>query len=210
MVSLVQKGAQILSAGALDTSMLSRIDIESIIYNPNALLQSHDWMPIDESAEGTAASKRSMMLNDNTIVRVNIMGGGLPHHRLARSRAGAGASAGVEPGSDEICFLTSADPFFSKAKPRKRNARANDDDDSGMFLPLNELDPSAKKARRGGASSVGAAAAASSSGRVCKIETCGHFASNKSPYCADHSGTRRCQFPDCTKCAQGATRFCIA
>ena len=38
MVSLVQKSAQILSAGAMDRSLQSQIDIESLVFNPNALI----------------------------------------------------------------------------------------------------------------------------------------------------------------------------
>ena len=217
MVSLVQKGAQMLSAGALDPSTLSHLDIESIVYNPNALLQ--DWgATIEEKTP--SSNKLSMMLLDNTVVRVNVMG---RMTQAAAVRGGGGSNPRVA-GAPELCLISSDDPYFHSSKGRKRSARGEDGCGFLSLLALSsqrqysDADPTnVKKARRSGGSGGGAAAAAAAaastdaaSWRVCKIETCGQLASNRSPYCSEHSGTRRCQFPECSKCAQGATRFCIA
>ena len=47
------------------------------------------------------------------------------------------------------------------------------------------------------------------SGRPCRIQGCNDFAVARRPYCVKHSGNRLCEREGCTKCAQGATRFCI-
>ena len=47
------------------------------------------------------------------------------------------------------------------------------------------------------------------SGRPCRIQGCNEFAVARRPYCVKHSGNRLCEREGCTKCAQGATRFCI-
>ena len=46
--------------------------------------------------------------------------------------------------------------------------------------------------------------------KICKTDMCGQPTAKRSPYCAQHTGARHCQFPGCTKCAQGNTKFCIA
>jgi len=192
MVSMVQKAAQILSAGALDLKMLASIDIESIVYNPNALLQSWTCVGGDEKRV-TAMQSPSLA---ETVVKVNFMG---TRQNLV---AGQGDDPNIEIGPESHKRSSSGRKRFADALLAEDGFEVLD-----SFPAFGGDRP--KKSKRGGVS-----AGASSSARVCKIQDCGNVASSRSPYCSDHAGTRRCQFgvgtaAECTKCAQGATRFCL-
>lgn len=52
--------------------------------------------------------------------------------------------------------------------------------------------------------------AAKKARKCCKFDGCDLECSPKSPYCIEHTGSRRCQYDGCQKCAQGSTKFCIA
>ena len=68
-------------------------------------------------------------------------------------------------------------------------------------LPVNNMTPSTNAFNIGSTSIVG---------KICRIEGCEDITVSRRPYCAKHSGTRKCEHPDCPKCAQGSTKFCIA
>lgn len=216
MVSLVQKAAQILSAGSLDKATLASIDIESIVYNPVALLGN--WIRMDEKSDvGRLAPL------DKVVVKVNLMGSlaniaGLkkPSRQPSNRDYSLGGGGGVAGGGGVI----------SGSSTRKRSASESDSTVRSSALHLLALGhasggqsgPPTKKRERNLLASSSTRNDAHflsteeslAATRICKIEDCGLAASHRSPYCSEHSGSRRCQHPDCSKCAQGATRFCIA
>ena len=46
--------------------------------------------------------------------------------------------------------------------------------------------------------------------KLCKMDGCSNPCGKRMSYCSAHSCSRKCQYPMCTKCAQGAKKFCIA
>lgn len=46
--------------------------------------------------------------------------------------------------------------------------------------------------------------------KICKYRGYKNTTVQRSPYCASHAGSRKCQQEGCTKCAQGSTKLCIA
>lgn len=214
MVSLVQKAAQILSAGELDQTTLAVVDIESIVYNPNALLG--DWIRVDYDSP----TKNQFIALDKTVVKVNLMGS----HALRTSIKSRGFSSTLDMVNCSCPVSYGCNREFCRHAIPPTRKRGNDEISSyaanlghslvegstAQFLLALGTDPGPFPKKRERNASSYSSETSFSSLRACKVVDCGQITSHRSPYCLEHAGARRCQHPECTKCAQGATRFCIA
>jgi hypothetical protein len=106
------------------------------------------------------------------------------------------------PGANEVMPAAAPDEIYSFSEPAVQAQYCLPTNDSVAPAVTMEAPFVASTAHVSGAPGE-------NSGKPCRIQGCNDFAVARRPYCVKHSGNRLCEREGCTKCAQGATRFCI-
>ena len=197
LVSLVSRAAQIISAAGLDSAVTSSIDIESIVFNPTALV---DWVRPGKDM------MRSLMPLDETVLRVNTMGS------LSMTSTNAATV--------ELCQSVGTLPRGALKKNARKRASsesemtAENDSNTGFLVAAEEstlntthVDEPAKKRRSNGGAAVSQSLQPGS--RRCEVTGCGKCAQGATQLCISHGGGRRCTVPGCFKGARDKL-YCAA
>jgi hypothetical protein len=214
VATFVTKATQLISASALGATTLSLVDIESLVYNPT------DVMPMQYqlTAGGQSIGSRQDVTNPHKprsssfSMKIQMMGS-LGKQESCQStsslRRDNGGRAKRKAGK-----VISPDPHMSlsdsllEAAEYVLNGDSNDNPLASIPLILDPVDRAERKFKR---NKHQESQSDGSVGSNMKSLDSNDLVGNSIPtlMSAGSSSSRRCQFEGCTKCAQGATKFCI-